>query len=64
MLCKKYDTNIVTGADILGYQITFLKKKQENVYVYPENADLGDIAYNDIISHMNVPNIGRRGEFT
>ena len=42
---EKYDTNIATGADILGYRVSFLEKKQENVYVYTENADLGDNAY-------------------
>ena len=42
---QKYDINIATGADILGYRVSFLEKKREIVYVYPENADLDDIAY-------------------
>ena len=41
----------------------FFLKKRENAYVYPENGDLGDIAYNDIISRLNVPDIDRQEEF-
>ena len=54
---------VCLAVSLHGSQFTAVSCFAASYPCSPENADLGDNAYNDIISRLNVCNIGKRGKF-